>query len=292
MPAAISAARSPMRSTSGWRRRSASPPTPASTQSNRIEELLHDPRVARDLERRNGAEAEAAARGLPAMARKRKGEPVNGWLVIDKPVGHDLDPGGRRRCGASSMPPRSAMAARSIPLATGVLPIALGEATKTVPFVMDGRKTLSLHRALGRGARHRRRRGRGHRDQRPAADAKPRSWPRCPASSARSSRCRRPSRPSRSTASGPMTWRGPARRSSWRRGGSPSTLRAARQPGSPTTPVFEVSSGKGAYMRALGRDLALALGTVGHIVGPAAPRRRPVRRGPGDFSGIAGSPRA
>ena len=66
----------------------------ASTQVDRIEALLHDPRVARDLDpkrRRTGP-----PQGLRAMARKRAGEPVNGWLVIDKPVGHDLDPGGRR----------------------------------------------------------------------------------------------------------------------------------------------------------------------------------------------------
>ena len=36
------------------------------------------------------------------------------------------------------------------PLATGVLPIALGEATKTVPFAVEGLKTVSLHRALRR----------------------------------------------------------------------------------------------------------------------------------------------
>ena len=59
-------------------------------------------------------------------------EPVDGWLVIDKPVGHDLD---RRRSAAV----RRLFDAAKVghggtldPLATGVLPIALGEATKTV----------------------------------------------------------------------------------------------------------------------------------------------------------------
>ncbi len=41
------------------------------------------------------------------------------------------------------------MPARSTPLASGLLPIALGEATKTVPFVMDGAQGLPVHRRLG-----------------------------------------------------------------------------------------------------------------------------------------------
>ena len=41
------------------------------------------------------------------------------------------------------------MPAPSIPLASGILPIALGEATKTVPFVMDGRKSYVFTVAWG-----------------------------------------------------------------------------------------------------------------------------------------------
>ena len=37
------------------------------------------------------------------------------------------------------------------PLASGMLPIALGEATKTVSFIMDGSKSLSVQHRLGRG---------------------------------------------------------------------------------------------------------------------------------------------
>ena len=61
------------------------------------------------------------------------------------------------------------------PLASGALPIALGEATKTVPFVMDGRKLYRVHRALGRRTRHRRRRGPRHRHQRASARRRRRS---------------------------------------------------------------------------------------------------------------------
>ncbi len=36
------------------------------------------------------------------------------------------------------------------PLASGILPLAFGEATKTVPYVVDGEKAYTLHRAVGR----------------------------------------------------------------------------------------------------------------------------------------------
>jgi tRNA pseudouridine55 synthase len=64
---------------------------------------------------------------------------VNGWLVLDKPVG-------MTSTHAVSVVKRAFQAGRAghagtlDPLASGVLPIALGEATKTVPFVMDGIK--------------------------------------------------------------------------------------------------------------------------------------------------------
>jgi|SRR5579871_1663513 len=71
---------------------------------------------------------------------KREKRDVNGWLVLDKPVGmtstHAVSVV-RRRFAAK----RAGHAGTLDPLASGCLPIALGEATKTVPFVMDGRKT-------------------------------------------------------------------------------------------------------------------------------------------------------
>ena len=74
------------------------------------------------------------------MTRRRKGKPVHGWLVLDKPAGMTSTQAVgavRRAFGAQ----KAGHAGTLDPLATGILPIALGEATKTVPFVMDGRKT-------------------------------------------------------------------------------------------------------------------------------------------------------
>src|SRR5262245_33798426 len=71
--------------------------------------------------------------------RKRKGDKVDGWVILDKPIGLGSTPAVgkvRRLFGAQ----KAGHGGTLDPLASGVLPIALGEATKTVPFVMDGRK--------------------------------------------------------------------------------------------------------------------------------------------------------
>ncbi|MAU41495.1 MAG: tRNA pseudouridine(55) synthase TruB [Kordiimonas sp.] len=74
------------------------------------------------------------------MGRRRKGLPIHGWLVIDKP----LDMSSAQVVGKVRYLTKAAKVGHGgtlDPLATGVLPIALGEATKTVPYIMDGRKT-------------------------------------------------------------------------------------------------------------------------------------------------------
>ena len=82
------------------------------------------------------------------MARRRKGLPVHGWLIFDKPQG-------MTSTQAVSRVKRLYEAAKAghagtlDPLATGVLPIALGEATKTVPFVVEGSKEYRFTVRLG-----------------------------------------------------------------------------------------------------------------------------------------------
>ena len=74
---------------------------------------------------------------------RREKRDVHGWLVIDKPVGMTSTQvvGAIKRLFSCK---RAGHAGTLDPLASGCLPIALGEATKTVPFVMDGRKTYSF----------------------------------------------------------------------------------------------------------------------------------------------------
>ena len=83
---------------------------------------------------------DAAATGGGAPAAKKKKRDVHGWIVLDKPVGMTSTHAVaviKRLFSAK----RAGHAGTLDPLASGCLPIALGEATKTVPFVVDGRKT-------------------------------------------------------------------------------------------------------------------------------------------------------
>jgi tRNA pseudouridine55 synthase len=75
----------------------------------------------------------------PARNRRERRD-VHGWVVLDKPVGmtSTYAVGAVKRLLLAN---RAGHAGTLDPLASGLLPIALGEATKTVPFVMDGRKT-------------------------------------------------------------------------------------------------------------------------------------------------------
>jgi tRNA pseudouridine55 synthase len=73
------------------------------------------------------------------MARRRKGLPIHGWIVLDKPEGMTSTSAVaavKRRTQAA----KAGHAGTLDPFATGLLPIALGEATKTVPYLQDGEK--------------------------------------------------------------------------------------------------------------------------------------------------------
>jgi tRNA pseudouridine55 synthase len=74
------------------------------------------------------------------MARKKKGTPVHGWVVVDKPEGITSTQvvGIVKRVFDAQ---KAGHAGTLDPMATGVLAIALGEATKTVPFAMDSEKS-------------------------------------------------------------------------------------------------------------------------------------------------------
>src|SRR5438067_3298644 len=84
------------------------------------------------------AEKPAPTAARPAQFRREKRD-VNGWLVLDKPVGMTSTHAVAvvKRAFAAK---KAGHAGTLDPLASGVLPIALGEATKTVSFVMEGRK--------------------------------------------------------------------------------------------------------------------------------------------------------
>ncbi|HLJ64324.1 MAG TPA: tRNA pseudouridine(55) synthase TruB, partial [Stellaceae bacterium] len=82
------------------------------------------------------------------MARKRRGIALHGWLIIDKSVGvssAQAVASVRRVTGAAKLGHGGTLD----PLASGVLPVALGEATKTVSFVMGHAKTYRFELRWG-----------------------------------------------------------------------------------------------------------------------------------------------
>ena len=195
--------------------------------------------------------------------RKPRGRPLDGWLIIDKPPGltsTDVVNRVRRIFDAQ----KAGHGGTLDPLATGVLPIAFGAATKTVPYVMDGTKQYRFTLRFG--------------EARDTDDADGKITVTSPA---------RPSNEQIRAALGefrgdimqtPPTFSavkvGGERAYDMAREGRPPILgsRPARvdrfellvRP-DPDTATFEVACGKGVYMRSLARDLAVACGTVGHI---------------------------
>jgi tRNA pseudouridine55 synthase len=74
------------------------------------------------------------------LARRKKGNPINGWVILDKPAGMTSTQAvGKVRWLFQAQ--KAGHAGTLDPLATGILPIALGEATKTVPYAVDGQKS-------------------------------------------------------------------------------------------------------------------------------------------------------
>ncbi|MGB0506574.1 MAG: tRNA pseudouridine(55) synthase TruB [Pikeienuella sp.] len=77
------------------------------------------------------------------MARRKKGREVNGWLIVDKPRGvTSTQVVGRARWAFDAQ--KAGHAGTLDPLASGLLAVAFGEATKTVPFAQEGLKTYQF----------------------------------------------------------------------------------------------------------------------------------------------------
>jgi len=197
------------------------------------------------------------------MSRRRGGTPINGWLIIDKPLG--VTSAGvvgkvRRLTGAAKVGHGGTLD----PLATGVLPLALGEATKTVAYAMDGTKIYRFTIRWGEATATDDAEGEvtATSDVRPDEARIGAVLPAFigtieqvpPIYSAVKVEGRRAYALAR--AEQPVTLEPrQVRIDDFRLIGQPDADHAE----------FEVKAGKGAYMRSLARDLALALGTVGHV---------------------------
>jgi tRNA pseudouridine55 synthase len=197
------------------------------------------------------------------MARKQKGRAVTGWLCLDKAAGQtstDAVGSVKRLFGAA----RVGHAGTLDPLATGALPIALGDATKTVPFVQDSRKVYRFTVRWGA--------------ETDTDDAE---------GQVTTTSEERPDRAAiealLAAFTGEIMQRPPAysalkvdgeRAYDLARGGAPVALderpvtihrlAVVATPDADHT-VLEAETGKGAYVRALARDLGRRLGCLGHV---------------------------
>ncbi|MFT8885946.1 tRNA pseudouridine(55) synthase TruB [Acetobacter papayae] len=195
--------------------------------------------------------------------RRRRGRPLNGWLIVDKPSGMTSTQvvGYARRVFDAQ---KVGHGGTLDPLATGLLPLAFGTATKTVPYVMDGTKVYRFTLRLGEA------RDSDDADGTPigTSDVRPTD---------EQLRAVLPALTGNIMQVPPVFSAlkvGGERAYDMARAGRPPELppRPARvdrfelidRPDADTA-VFEVESGKGVYMRSLARDVALAAGTVGHI---------------------------
>jgi len=197
------------------------------------------------------------------MGRKRKGLAINGWINLDKPAGMTSSAcvnAVRRATGAAKL----GHAGTLDPSATGILPIALGEATKTMPYVTDSSKRYAF--TVHWGARTTTDDADGEvvetSDVRPARDAIEAALPDFvgaieqvpPAFSAIKIDGERAYTKARAGEEFELA----SRIINIHAFELLEILDADRA-------RFTVTSGKGAYMRALARDLAIALGTCGHL---------------------------
>ena len=82
------------------------------------------------------------------MGRRRKGLPINGWVIVDKPsdITSTAVVGVVRRLFNAQ---KAGHAGTLDPIATGILPVALGEATKTVPYIVAAEKSYRFTMRLG-----------------------------------------------------------------------------------------------------------------------------------------------
>ena len=208
-----------------------------------------------------------------SQRRKPKGRPLDGWLIVDKPAGltsTDVVNRVKRIFDAQ----KAGHGGTLDPLATGVLPIAFGAATKTVPYVMDGTKLYRFTLRFGESRDSDDADGQvtGTTDVRPSDDLIRQHLP-----AFQGDIMQVPPVFSAIKVAGERAY-------DMAREGRPPVLepRSARvdrfelieRPDAETA-IFEVQSGKGVYMRSLARDLAMACGSLGYI---AALRR--LRVGP------------
>jgi tRNA pseudouridine55 synthase len=196
------------------------------------------------------------------MGRRKKGNRVHGWVILDKPQGMTSTQAVaavRRIFDAQ----KAGHAGTLDPMATGILAIALGEATKTVPYAMDAAKIYRFTATWGESRDSDDAEGAvtGTSDKRPTRDEIQAILPRFTGTLSQT-----PPAYSAIKVAGERAY-------DLARDGETVTLEprqvqvfeARLLDTKPDQAEFEILCGKGTYVRSWVRDIALSLGTLGYV---------------------------
>jgi len=197
------------------------------------------------------------------MGRKKKGEIVDGWVCLDKPfeMGSTEAVSRIRRLFNAQ---KAGHAGTLDPLASGILPIALGEATKTVPMMMEAQKVYRFTINWGVSTDSVDREGEivGRSDVRPTVDQVKAALPafvgEIDQTPPRFSAIKVDGARAYDLARDGVEFELQARRV---------TIHSAEVTDAPDADHVEITirTGKGVYVRSLARDLAAVLGAEGHV---------------------------
>jgi tRNA pseudouridine55 synthase len=197
------------------------------------------------------------------MARRKKGDAVSGWVCLDKPYDFGSTQAvGRVRWLFNAQ--KAGHAGTLDPLATGVLPIALGEATKTVPFMMDADKAYRFMIEWGRSTTTLDREGEttGTSDVRPTVAQVEAALPAFVGEIQQI-----PPQYSAIKVDGERAYDLARAGEAFELAARAVVVHAARVSAAPDADhvEIEVECGKGTYVRSIVRDLAAALGAEAHV---------------------------
>ena len=197
------------------------------------------------------------------MARRKKGDLVNGWVCLDKPYelgSTDAVSKVRRLFNAQ----KAGHAGTLDPLASGILPIALGEATKTVPFMMEAQKVYRFTIAWGISTASIDREGEiiGRSDVRPSVEAVRAVLPSFVGEIDQT-----PPQFSAIKVDGQRAYDLAREGVEFELASRKVTIHEAEVTDAPDADHVEITirTGKGVYVRSMARDIAVLLGAEGHV---------------------------
>jgi tRNA pseudouridine55 synthase len=218
------------------------------------------------------------------MGRRKKGEIVNGWVCLDKPFGMGSTEAVskvRRLFDAQ----KAGHAGTLDPLASGILPIALGEATKTVPFMMEAQKVyrFTINWGISTDSLDREGEITGRSDVRPDIEAVRAALPAFVGEIDQI-----PPQFSAIKVDGQRAYDLAREGTDFELASRRVTIHEASVSDAPDPDHVElvIRTGKGVYVRSLARDLAAALGAEGHVSALRRERGRTVLDGKRRIAGF------